>query len=108
MLGTQLKMSFAYHPQTDGKSKVVNRCVEQYLRYFIYQQPCQWSTFLPWAELSYNTAYHSSTDDGTLVIEPKAILDTHWVKHGAKFSQVAYASCGGCYDPEDKHPLGGE
>ena len=53
-------MSFTYHPQTDAQSEVVNRCVEQYLHCFIYQQPRQWSTFLPWAELWYNIAYHSS------------------------------------------------
>ena len=46
MSGTQLKMSSAYHPQTDGQSEVVNRYVEQYLCCFVYQQPRQWSTFL--------------------------------------------------------------
>lgn len=59
--GTQLKMSFAYHPQMDGQSEVVNRCVEQYLRCFVHQQPRKWSSLLPWAEFWYNTAYHSST-----------------------------------------------
>ena len=27
------------------------------------------------------------SDKGTLVIKPEAILDTRWVKHGAKFSE---------------------
>ena len=33
-LGTQLAHSSSYHPQYDGKIKIVNKCLEGYLRCF--------------------------------------------------------------------------
>ena len=58
--GTVLSMSSAYHPQSDGQTEVLNRCLEDYLRSFTAECPTVWVRYLPWAEWSYNTAWHSS------------------------------------------------
>uniref|UniRef100_A0A0V0GZ30 Putative ovule protein n=1 Tax=Solanum chacoense TaxID=4108 RepID=A0A0V0GZ30_SOLCH len=58
--GTTLSMSTAYHPQTNGQSEALNKCVEQYLRCFVADSPHEWSPLLPWAEYWYNTALQAA------------------------------------------------
>ena len=46
MQGTELHMSSSYHPESDGQTKVINRCLETYLHCFALEQPCQWFTWI--------------------------------------------------------------
>jgi len=44
-----LRMSTAYHPQSDGQTEVVNRCLEGYLRWMTGEKPPEWVLWLPLA-----------------------------------------------------------
>ncbi|XP_073359923.1 uncharacterized protein [Aegilops tauschii subsp. strangulata] len=58
--GTELQMSTAYHPQTDGQTERVNQCLEMYLRCAVHDSPTKWAAWLPRAEFWYNSTYHSA------------------------------------------------
>ncbi|MCO5569163.1 hypothetical protein L7F22_022883 [Adiantum nelumboides] len=45
-LGTQLNLSTAYHPETDGHTERVNQVIEDMLRAYCNQQPQKWIKFL--------------------------------------------------------------
>jgi hypothetical protein len=41
-LGTQLAHSSSYHPQSDGQTEIVNKCLESYLHFFVSDKQTQW------------------------------------------------------------------
>lgn len=75
--GTELAMSIAYHPQTDGQIEVVNKSLEQYLRAFSCDKPTKWAAWLTMAEYWFNTNFHAAT-----MLPPKA-----------KMHPIFYVSC---------------
>ncbi|GJZ49780.1 putative reverse transcriptase domain-containing protein [Tanacetum coccineum] len=59
-LGTQLDMSMAYHPQTDGQSERTIQTLEDMLRACVIDFGKGWERHLPPVEFSYNNSYHAS------------------------------------------------
>jgi hypothetical protein len=60
LVGTELTPSMSYHPQTDGKTKIVNKWVEGYLRNYVEGQQRAWVKWLHLGEYFYNTTPHRS------------------------------------------------
>ena len=60
-LGTQLKMSTAFHPETDGQTERNNRTLEQMLRIFVNYKQNDWDQHLAAAEFAYNNSKQASS-----------------------------------------------
>jgi transposase InsO family protein len=59
LAGVKLRLSMAFHPQTDGQSEVVNKVIVMYLCCATGDRPRSWVDWLPWAEYCYNTSFHT-------------------------------------------------
>jgi RNase H-like domain found in reverse transcriptase/Reverse transcriptase (RNA-dependent DNA polymerase)/Retroviral aspartyl protease/Integrase zinc binding domain len=59
-LDVKLKMSTAFHPQTDGQTEKVNQCLEQYLRAMVFDKTNKWANYLSLAEWWYNSTWNSA------------------------------------------------
>lgn len=60
-LGTELRFSTAFHPQTDGQSERANRSLEEYLRNFVCPRQDDWDEYLDLAERAINDSISPST-----------------------------------------------
>ncbi|XP_052174731.1 uncharacterized protein LOC127789782 [Diospyros lotus] len=59
-LGTKLKFSTAFHPQTDGQSERTIQTLEDMLRACVLDFHGSWDDHLPLVEFAYNNSHHSS------------------------------------------------
>ena len=61
MLGIQMKLSTAFHPQTDGQTEHMNQELKQYLQFFIDHKQKNWPEWLALAKFAVNNKVHSMT-----------------------------------------------
>lgn len=59
-VGTKVCISSSYHPQTDGQTERLNRCLENYLRCMCSSYPRRWLTWLALAQWWYNSNFHTA------------------------------------------------
>ena len=61
LLGTKLRMSSAFHPQTDGQTEKANDVAETTLRLYTEYDATDWDLQLPMVEFTMNNTVQAST-----------------------------------------------
>ena len=61
MLGIEMRLLTAFHPQTDGQTEQMNQELEQYLRFFMDHRQKDWPEWLASAEFVVNNKVHTAT-----------------------------------------------
>jgi len=61
-MGTELRLSTTFHPQTDGQTERTIQTLEDMLRPCALEYAGNWDHNLPLVEFAYNNSYHSSID----------------------------------------------
>ena len=61
-LGTKVRLSTAFHPQTDGQAEMTIQTLEDMLRACVIDLQGSWDEHLPLIEFSYNNSYHASIE----------------------------------------------
>ena len=59
-MGTQLMMSTAFHPQTDGQSEKTIQVLKDMLRACVLDLKGTWEEHFPLVEFAYNNSYQAS------------------------------------------------
>ena len=61
MLGIEMKLSMAYHLETDRQTERTNQELEQYLRMYVNHRQNNWAKWLAMAEFTFNNKVHTAT-----------------------------------------------
>lgn len=84
LAGVSLKMFSSHHPQTDGSTEIMNKMVENYLRYFVNYHQNDWDEHLISAKVAYNSAFLEDHRHSPYFLdlgwEPKQPLDFFFLR----------------------------
>jgi hypothetical protein len=61
-LGTEIRLTSAFHPEADGQTERVNRILIELLRSMVDEAQSDWDDHLSSCEIAYNTSVHSGTE----------------------------------------------
>jgi hypothetical protein len=78
IMGTDLRMSTSYHPQSNGQTERANRVLEEALRAFVNNHRDDWDQFLAPLEFAVNSSVHASTGMSAFAMNgsaPRSPLD---------------------------------
>jgi transposase InsO family protein len=84
LLGVKLKLSSAFHPQTDGQTEIVNQYMAQRLRPYVDYYQDDWSEWLPMVDFAAACLPHESIESSPFLIEcgyePRLSIDWNQTK----------------------------
>jgi len=83
-MGSELKMSTSFRPQTNGQTKRVNLVIQQFLRNYVAVDQQDWVDHLELVEFCYNNSEHSmiGSTPFQMVTGKSPIVPMTWVAHG--------------------------
>ena len=85
-MGTKLKFSTTFHPQTDGQTERTNQTLEDMLRACALDFKGSWCKYLPFAKFAYNNSYQASIEMASyeLLYGRQYRSPIHWHEAGEK------------------------
>jgi hypothetical protein len=83
-MGSELKMSISFRPQTDGQTERVNLVIQQFLRNYLVADQQDWVDHLELVEFCYNNLEHYAITSTPfqMVTGKSPIVPMTWAAHG--------------------------
>ncbi len=83
-MGSELKMSTSFRPQTDGQTEKVNLVIQQFLRNYVAAERHDWVANLELVKFCYNNSTHSATGSTPfqMVTGKSPIMPVTWAAQG--------------------------